>query len=642
MFCQLEVLRHCFPTNLRRTLDELPKSLDETYKRILKEINNANREHAYRLLQCLAVASRPLRVEELAEVIAFDFTGRIPKSISDWRWEDREEAVLSACSSLVSVISDQGFQVVQFSHFSVKEFLISDRLASCMEDVSRFHIPIEPSHVILAKACLGMLLRLEDGTDNDCAEKLPLFRYAAEYWHQHAQIGDVESEIADAMDYFFDMDKPHFSAWVRIRGRENLGVADYFSIPNAAPQSVAPLCFAAWKGFRGLVERLTTKHPQQVNQFDIIFGTPLHASVFGGGHIEIAEWLFEHGADINPRTSYNWTPLHLASQLGHLKVVTWLLDRGADMNSWTKDGWTSLSLAAADGHLEVCQKLLERNADVNPQDASHNGSTRTTPLLFALQRGKPDVARLLLDHGADVHVHDKNGKTPLHFAAAYDFIEVVRMLLERNLEVNSRDDQRYTPLLFASQKGNPNVVRLLLDNGADAHVHTLRGSTPLHLAAVEGHFEVAQILLDCNAEVNSRDDRGYTPLLLASQTGKHNLVQFLLDHEADAQVRDNSRKTLLHIATASGHLEVTQTLLDRNAEVNSRDDRGATPLLLASQHGRPEVVRLLLDYDADAQAHDNCRRTSLHFAAISGHLEVTRTLLERDVEVDFRNYQGCT
>src|ERR1700761_6247580 len=93
VFCQLEVLRHCFPTNLRRTLSELPKSLDETYKRILKEINNANGEHAYRLLQCLAVASRPLRVEELAELIAFDFTEGVPKLISNWRWEDREEAV---------------------------------------------------------------------------------------------------------------------------------------------------------------------------------------------------------------------------------------------------------------------------------------------------------------------------------------------------------------------------------------------------------------------------------------------------------------------------------------------------------------------------------------------------------------------
>jgi hypothetical protein len=157
VFCQLEVLRLCFPANLRRTLEELPKSLDETYKRILNEINNANRVHAYRLLQCLAVALRPLRVEELAEVLAFDLTaGGIPKLNADWRWEDQEEAVLSACSSLVSVIIDDGSRVVQFSHFSVKEFLTSDRLASCMEEVSQFHIPIEPSHAILAQACLGV------------------------------------------------------------------------------------------------------------------------------------------------------------------------------------------------------------------------------------------------------------------------------------------------------------------------------------------------------------------------------------------------------------------------------------------------------------------------------------------------------
>ena len=111
--------------------------------RILNEINNANRVHAYRLLQCLAVALRPLRVEELAEVLAFDLTaGGMPNLNADWRWEDQEEAVLSACSSLVSVIIHKGSRVVQFSHFSVKEFLTSDRLASCLEEVSKFHIPV--------------------------------------------------------------------------------------------------------------------------------------------------------------------------------------------------------------------------------------------------------------------------------------------------------------------------------------------------------------------------------------------------------------------------------------------------------------------------------------------------------------------
>ncbi|KAH9178007.1 hypothetical protein EDB89DRAFT_2239725 [Lactarius sanguifluus] len=178
VYCQLEVLRYCFPANVRRALEELPRSLDETYERILKEINNTNREHSYRLLQCLTVASRPLRVEELAELLAIDLNaGGIPRLNVDLRWDDQEEAVLSACSSLVTVIIDKGSRVVQFSHFSVKEFLTSDRLAGCTEDVSRFHIPIEPSHMILAQACLGALLSLDDhAEDEDNVKKTPLVR----------------------------------------------------------------------------------------------------------------------------------------------------------------------------------------------------------------------------------------------------------------------------------------------------------------------------------------------------------------------------------------------------------------------------------------------------------------------------------
>jgi hypothetical protein len=215
VFCQLEVLRHCFPSNLRHILEELPKSLDDTYKRILKEINNANWTHAYRLLQCLIVASRPLRVEELAEMLAFDLsTGGIPKLNVDWRWENQEEAVMSACSSLVSIIIKDGSRIVQFSHFSVKEFLTSDCLASCAE--ARFYIPIVPSHAILAQACLGVLLCLDNCTDKNSVKKIPLYQYAAKYWIWHVQVGNVELEIKDTMDYFFDMDKLHYSAWVRI------------------------------------------------------------------------------------------------------------------------------------------------------------------------------------------------------------------------------------------------------------------------------------------------------------------------------------------------------------------------------------------------------------------------------------------
>ena len=208
----MEALRHCFPNNLGRVLEELPQSLDETYQRILKEISNANQKQAHQLLQCLAVAQRPLRVEELAEVLALDVDARgIPTFNANWRWQDHEAAVLTACSSLVSVIIDDGSRVVQFSHFSVKEFLTSDRLAS-MEEVYQFHIANEPSHLILAQACLGVLLSVDVRTSEDSVEDIALLSYADKYWYKHVKSGEMELGIKDALDCLFDVDKPHFEA----------------------------------------------------------------------------------------------------------------------------------------------------------------------------------------------------------------------------------------------------------------------------------------------------------------------------------------------------------------------------------------------------------------------------------------------
>ena len=432
VFCQLEVLRHCFPANLRHTLEELPKSLDETYKRILVEINNANRVHAYRLLQCLTVAFRPLRVEELAEILAFDLTtGGIPKLNAAWRWEDKEEAVLSACSSLVSIVVDHGFRVVQFSHFSVKEFLTSNRLASYMEDVSQFHIPIEPSHAVLAQACLGVLLCLDEHTNKDNVQKIPLYRYAAEYWVGHAQVGNVESEIKDAMDYFFDMDNPHFSAWARLRLGDayDLSQVSVDQERTSVPRPAAPLYFAAWKGFYDLVERLIIKHPQHVNQQGGSHGTPLHASV-NGGHIEVSQLLFAHGANIDSRSATymtpDHTPLHVASYMGHFKIGKWLLDHGADVNAKEADGWTALHFAARNRHLKACQILLERNAEVNPR--SDSGST---PCLYASKSGDLDIVQLLLDYNADVQACNTGGERAVDVASGSNQQEIVRLLSER-------------------------------------------------------------------------------------------------------------------------------------------------------------------------------------------------------------------
>jgi len=131
--CQLDYLGICLPGRIEHALNELPSTLDETYERTLRDIGDANWEFARRIFLCVAVASRPLRIEELAEFLAFDFkAGPIPIFNENWRLEDPFDAVLSTCSTLLALVNvetlfpSEEFTVIQFSHFSVKEFLTSE------------------------------------------------------------------------------------------------------------------------------------------------------------------------------------------------------------------------------------------------------------------------------------------------------------------------------------------------------------------------------------------------------------------------------------------------------------------------------------------------------------------------------------
>ena len=210
---------------MRHILDELPESLDGTYERILKEIRKSNQAHARRLLKCLVAAVRPLRIEELAEVLAFDFSaGGIPRLNPDWRWEDQVEAVMSACSSLVIVV-DGDSRIVQFAHFSAKEFLMSRRLAESSGDISQYHIKLEPAHTVLAQACLGVLLRLDDSIDSNKVMGFPLAKYAAEHWVMHAQFENVSTHIKDGMKCLFDADKAYLAAWLWIYDEDRPGLS---------------------------------------------------------------------------------------------------------------------------------------------------------------------------------------------------------------------------------------------------------------------------------------------------------------------------------------------------------------------------------------------------------------------------------
>jgi hypothetical protein len=423
VFCQLEVLRHCLPSSVRRFLEELPESLDETYERVLREIKEPNRDHARRILQCLVAAIRPLRVEELAEVLAVDFDDGIPKLKPGWRWEDHEQALFTSCSSLIAIVDTGDSRVVQFSHFSVKEYLTTRPMS---QDVSRYHIALKPAHTILAQVCISVLLQLGDHDEQDDVEKnAPLARYAAEYWVRHAQFEDVASHIK-GMDYLFDLDKPYFATWRRLYDIDakpsDPSLSNFYHFSGANNS----LYYAALCGFSNIVERLMVKHPQHVNAISGYHMTPAVAAL-AGRHFQVAEVLLCNGSSLEPRGDCDITPLHAAARNGVFEMVQVLLEYGADVNAQSILGSTPLTFASFGYHDDprVARLLIERGAEVNIRSA--NGST---PLHAASGNGSIEIARVLIEHGARVELKDLEGLTPLDLASMYEHEKVINLLLE--------------------------------------------------------------------------------------------------------------------------------------------------------------------------------------------------------------------
>jgi ankyrin repeat protein len=509
VFYQLESLRRSVQPDVRGVLEKLPKTLDETFERVLEDITETNRDHARRLFHCLAVAVRPLRVEELAEILSFDFDetqGGIP---TFRRLEDQIEAILSACSSLITIVNDGDSRVVQFSHQSVKEFFTSNILASPPGNLSRFHILPTAAHTIFAQVCLGSLLHLEDHLDDESSKSLPLAKYAAQHWVTHAQFEDVASSVEDGMQSLFDPDQPHFSAWVEAYDMD--GQSDGKSqseIPNS-------LYYAALCGFHDLVKHLATKHPQHVNAIGGFYEFPLVAALCRG-NFRVAEVLLAHGGTVDVRGSGGETVLHKIMRLNEetINAMRFLLERGADVNIRLEDLSTPLHLAVVVGESDAAWIPLDHDANDNSQDIE--GQVPSNLLsrqdVFPFEDNRSILSTSSLESGANLNAQTKANMT--HLASSNQKFEIVRALLDHGANTDAENDKGRTPLQEVLRDGRlshdgASVARLLLERGAEAY-----GREKYHVTASDLAFcfakdnsKLSQVLFARSEELSLDNDR---------------------------------------------------------------------------------------------------------------------------------------
>lgn len=208
------------------------------------------------------------------------------------------------------------------------------------------------------------------------------------------------------------------------------------------------------------------------------------------GNLEGVRALIDKGANVNVRTEFGETPLHLAESR---EIARLLISKGADVHAKDHEfGMTPLFNAT----VEVSKLLVAKGADVNAK-----GKKGVTPLAWAVYWDNIEKIEFLISKGADLNAGDEDLKTPLHIAANWNKTEIAALLISKGANVNARDESGWTPIHWAAFEGGPEVIQLLITNGAEKNAKTTKfggifptGSTPLDIAEKAKFYGMAAFL----------------------------------------------------------------------------------------------------------------------------------------------------
>jgi len=163
--------------------------------------------------------------------------------------------------------------------------------------------------------------------------------------------------------------------------------------------------------------------------------------------------------------------------------------------------------AAKGGDLQTVKTILARDpAKLNALDEN-----KYTPLHWACIRAHWDVAKYLIEQGADLNIQGGDGGTPLNWAGHHDDVEIVKLLIAKGAKLNIQNQWGMTELHTAIWRGSIHVVDYLLDQGSDPMIKTNEGWTAMHYAFRSGHDNIIEMLKDRGLSLKVQDNNGRYP-----------------------------------------------------------------------------------------------------------------------------------
>ncbi|XP_035216657.1 poly [ADP-ribose] polymerase tankyrase-like isoform X2 [Stegodyphus dumicola] len=506
--------------------------------------------------------------------------------------------------------------------------------------------------------------------------------------------------------------------------------ANVDKLTNAQQDKLTPLMFASQKGHLDIVS-LLIEHSAQVEMKDKKQRTALTHAVMNG-HAHVTSYLLRLGANPNSTDSSGNTLVHYAAAYGWYFCMKLLIEAGASLNLPNDWKITPLSLAFLKGHMGLVDFLVEQpGIDINVDVNNESGMTLVMQALrskinhsmlerihFLVVKQKSDctkvdfmgnnafhhlvcaevaevqfeakaqqehdaliqeITKLLLDHGCDPMVKNKEGESPFNLAVKEGCLLLVKMFLdagcELNLDVSQSGDnilhylvtharnRKVEPMLQAilnAKCSNPETTphQLLCQM---AKMYNKNGHTPLlqTLSTLGScHDEESQnrlltftkfLLDELGADVSApcKDENGKDTsysLHLATKCTGGRVIEVLLAHKPPLNCFDDKGQTPLVLAIKEENTEAVEALVKAGANVNlkSNDKAKLSPLLLAAKNPKlGNIVQLLVHNKADVKETDpKNKNTALHYV-VSGRaanvLETGKVLLTAGADVNARN-----
>lgn len=181
--------------------------------------------------------------------------------------------------------------------------------------------------------------------------------------------------------------------------------------------------------------------------------------------------------------------------------------------------------AAEKGDLNAVKAMLSKGENIDEKNKQY----AQTALQVAIHNEHPEIAKFLIESGANVNSRMNNGQTGLHTAAFFGDVKSVSSLLRAKADVNAKGDNGVTPLHRAAEGGDIETIKMLLASGAQINAQTNDLVTPLHIAAYIGNTKAAEFLIKNGADLHAKNAEGRTALQEAKDADELKTMQAIED-----------------------------------------------------------------------------------------------------------------